>query len=320
MNKYSKAFLSTDELVQKKDFLEKYYLSHIENLSFTNDEGYTLTASRFIVDDPIDRIVIIPGRGEISHKYYEFLYTLGQLKIGALIVFARGQATSTRVLANRQKCHIFNFSDLSKDVCFILDKLNIKDYKLLTFSLGGLISLDIIKNFENKPSKAALVAPYLWPQFGNSKLLLKIFVKLLGSLPFTKTMYTPHGSEYKRVAFEENHHSHNQVRYDNYHDYFALHPNYTIGGPTFKFVKEAMDKQLELMNDKFEFDIPIYVQAAGEDKVVSISESQKFFLSHKDDKCPPKYEIIDKAYHDIINEDDEYRIRCLANALKFLIG
>lgn len=320
MNKYTKAFLKTDELVAKKEDLEKYYLSHTENLSFTNDEGITLTATKFIIDDPIARIVIIPGRGEIAHKYYEFFYTLGQLRIGAVICFARGQATSSRLLENRQKCHIEHFEDFAKDICFILDKLNITNYKLLAFSLGGLISLDIIKNMPNKPEKAALIAPYIWPYFKLNKTLLKLFVNTLGTLPYSKTMYTPHGKEYKKVPFEINHHSHNQVRYDNYHDYYAKHPAYTIGGPTFKFVKEALRKQLELIKGKFDFTIPVYVQAAGDDKVVSTKESQAYFLSHQHDTIPPKYEIIDNAYHDILNEDDQYRIKCLANALKFLIG
>ena len=133
-------------------------------------------------------------------------------------------------------------------------------------------------------------------------------------------MYTPHGKEYKKVPFEINHHSHNQVRYYNYHDYYAKLPAYTIGGPTFKFVKEALRKQLELIKGKFDFTIPVYVQAAGDDKVVSTKESQAYFLSHQHDTIPPKYEIIDNAYHDILNEDDQYRIKCLANALKFLIG
>ncbi|MBQ8477913.1 MAG: alpha/beta fold hydrolase, partial [Succinivibrio sp.] len=224
------------------------------------------------------------------------------------------------LLENRQKCHIEHFEDFAKDICFILDKLNITNYKLLAFSLGGLISLDIIKNMPNKPEKAALIAPYIWPYFKLNKTLLKLFVNTLGTLPYTKTMYTPHGKEYKKVPFEINHHSHNQVRYDNYHDYYAKHPAYTIGGPTFKFVKEALRKQLELIKGLFDFTIPVYVQAAGDDKVVSTKESQAYFLSHQHDTIPPKYEIIDNAYHDILNEDDQYRIKCLANALKFLIG
>lgn len=319
MTNLEDAFLDTETLVKKQDELEKFYLSNVENLSFINDEGLTITATRLIVKDPIAKIVIIPGRGEIAHKFYEFFYTLSQLKIGAIVCFGRGQATSTRLLKNQQKCHIEHFEDLAKDVTFILDKLKIKDYKLLAFSLGGLISMDIIKNSPNKPSKAALIAPYIWPYFRLNKATLCGIIRLLGSLPFTQRMYTPHGKAYKKVPFERNIHSHNEVRYNNYHEYYRIHPNYTIGGPTFKFVKEALLKQLELFKTKFEFTIPVYVQAPTEDKVVNTNESRRFFLKHHLDPIPPKFELIEDSFHDIINESDEFRIKCLAKALAFLV-
>lgn len=38
------------------------------------------------------------------------------------------------------------------------------------------------------------------------------------------------------------------------------------------------------------------------------------------DKFKPRFEIIDNAYHDLINESDEFRIKSLANALEFLLN
>ena len=318
MNKYSKVFLSTQELKEKRQELEEFYRSHVENLKFKTPEGYEVTASRLIVEEPKDYLVIIPGRGEIAHKFCEFFYSLYKLNIGAVVVFARGQATSTRVLPDRQKCHVEKFEDLAKDVTFILDQLKISNYKLLAFSLGCLISLDIIKNFDNKPVKASFIAPYIWPYFKMSKWLLKLFINTLGALPATRTMYTPHGSEYKKLKFAGNHHSHDEERFNYYHDYFEKHPSYTIGGPTFQFVREAMKKQLELIHSDFEFSMPVFVQSAGADMVVDTDEAEKFFLKHANDKNPPKFEIIENAYHDIINESDEFRIKSLSKALEFL--
>ena len=74
----------------------------------------------------------------------------------------------------------------------------------------------------------------------------------------------------------------------------------------------------ELINSDFEFDIDIYCQSAGKDKVVSTPKAKEFFLKHKNDKCPPRFEIIDNCFHDLINESDEYRIDALAKALEFL--
>lgn len=318
MNNYAKEFIDEKTLIKDKEKLEQFYIDNTEDLSFINDENLTLTATRLKVDDPVNTLVIIPGRGEIAHKFYEFFYTLHKLKIEAVVIFARGQAASSRILKDKNKCHIERFEDFAKDICFVLEKLNIENYKLLAFSLGGLISLDIIKNMKRRPSKAALIAPYIWPYFKLPDAVLKPFVFIAGTLPFVRTMYTPHGKEYKRLEFIGNHHAQSKTRFENYHDYFAEHKEIAIGGPTFHFVKEAMKKQLELLNSNFEFNIDIYCQSAGKDKVVSTEKAKEFFLKHKDDKCPPRFEIIENCFHDLINESDEYRIDALAKALEFL--
>ena len=176
------------------------------------------------------------------------------------------------------------------------------------------------KNGYNKPSKAALIAPYVWPYFNLPKPFLMAFALSFGSIPFLRTAYTPHGKEYKRLEFIGNHHSHCEERFVAYHDYFAKHPELTIGGPTYQFVKEAMLKQIEIIDTDFEFAMPIYCQSAGCDKVVSTAVAEHFFEKHMQDKFKPRFEIIDNAYHDLINESDEFRIKSLANALEFLLN
>lgn len=318
MDKISEFFLTTQQLKEKRPELEEFYKEKVQQLNFNCADGYTITAAKMDVPGAVDNLVIIPGRGEIGHKFAEFLYTLYNLKISAVILFARGQGESSRLLKNRQKCHIDRFENFARDDCFILDSLGIRDYKLLAFSLGGLISLDIIKNQANKPSRVALIAPYIWPKFFLSSTLLKIFVYSLGSFYPFSTIYTPHGTSYKRIEFATNHHSHCQERFEAYHDYYALHPELTIGGPTFKFVKEAMRKQIELFESDFEFTIPVYCQSAGEDKVVDTKAAFDFFKKHANDACAPEFEIIEGAFHDIINETDKFRIPTLSKALKFL--
>ena len=109
MKRIKDDFINTETLRKDREMLEKFYLSNVENLSFTNPEGYELTASRLIVDDPVESLVIIPGRGEIAHKYCELFYTLSKLKVACVVIFARGQGSSTRVLPDRQKYHIEHF-------------------------------------------------------------------------------------------------------------------------------------------------------------------------------------------------------------------
>lgn len=312
------AFLSCAEFVQNQAEIEDFYDKNVEFVKIPITKKTFATAHCLRVENPEDTLVIIPGRGEIGHKYAELFYSLSKLNIDVIVVFARGQGQSSRYIKNTHKCHVNYFSNFSKDILHALEVLGIRRYKLLAFSLGGLISLDIIKNFSKKPAKAALISPFLWPYFQMNRYLIMFLSYSVGSLPFLNTCYTPYGKEYRKVDFQNNHHSHCQERYEYYHEYYRTHPYLTIGSPTYGFVCECVKKQLELFNSDFEFKVPTYVQSSGDDKVVNTFMSEQFFKKHQDDRRAPVFEIIDNAYHDILNESDEYRVQSLVRALAFL--
>ena len=57
---------------------------------------------------------------------------------------------------------------------------------------------------------------------------------------------------------------------------------------------------------------------SGADKVVSTDIAQKFFLKHLNDNKGMNLITVDNAYHDLLNEADQYRIQSLPQALNFL--
>ena len=187
-------------------------------------------------------------------------------------------------------------------------------------SMGGLISLDFLLHEKNKPQRVALLAPYLWPAFKLPEPVLKLLVNTVGNIPLLKYLYTPHGAEYKRIEFKKNIHSHCFDRYETYHDYYGLHPDLALGGPSFAFVKEALKKQLEIMNTNVDFTIPMLTVTAGEDHVVSTPHTINFMRKHLNDLSRPKYFNLSGAYHDLLNESDEYRNLALTYAFNFLLN
>lgn len=321
INTIEKAFLSSSEFVEKQALIEEFFDKNVEFIKVKIGRGrHFATAHRLKKENPEDTLVIIPGRGEIAHKYAELFYSLSKLNIDVIVVFARGQGQSSRYLKDTHKCHINCFSNFSKDILQVLNHLQVKKYKILSFSLGGLISLDIIKNWGFRPQKAALISPYIWPYFQMNRYLIMLIAYSLGSPPYLSTLYTPYGKEYKRVPFDTNHHSHCKERYEYYHDYYASHNELTIGCPTYGFVCECIKKQLELLNSSFSFKVPVYIQSSGDDKVVNTLMAKQFFDQHSIDRLAPKFEIIENAYHDILNESDEYRVKSLSKALAFLFA
>lgn len=311
--------LLTDTKYQElKPEIESFYETKVVNHSFNHPSGLTLTAVELPGNSKNPTLVIIPGRGEIAHKYAELLYSLKDSKIRVVLLFARAQGGSTRLLADEERCHIDDFSNFRLDLDFLLKKLQIENYNLIAFSLGCLISLDLILNNEKKPLKASLLAPYIYPFYPLPKFILGSLIRILGALPISNIAYTPHGGKYKRIPFEENYHSHSKIRYNAYHDYYAEHKNLTIGGPTWGFLRQTYLMQQKLLKGNFEFPIPIRVLCAGDDKVVDTNIAIEFFKKHNKDKFAPTVSIIENAYHDLLNEADKYRLQSLNCALKFL--
>ncbi len=314
-------FLTASKFKALEGEIESFYEKHVDIHTAESSGGLHVRAAVIAPQEPIAQIVVIPGRGETAHKYAEFLYCMYQARIKTGVLFARGQGISDRLLQDPQRCHIDKFSNITADIALLISELGFKDYGMLAFSLGGLIAMDFVYADINaiKPQKLALIAPFLFPAMKVNPTVLAIASSILGSLPIIKNAFTPYGKEYKKVPFAENHHSHCAIRYEAYHDYYAKHPELTIGSPTWGFVKATTLKQKELFSLKAQLPIPIYVQTAAEDKVVSSAACNKFFKIHQEDLNAPIVSSLSGAYHDVLNEIDEIRNPALNRAIEFLL-
>ena len=315
----SSVLLSASEFISKKKEIEEFYYSSVVIHHFNNQDNLDVTCAEYKPITSEGCLVVFPGRGETPHKYAEFIYSLRSLHLRILVIFGRGQGESARLLNNRQKCHLVDFKNLRDDAAFILDAFNVRNFVLLSFSMGALVALDYIFNEQNRPKKAVFIAPYIWPYFKLPAPLLIALIWFMGSVPFLKECFTPHGREYKKVPFEENYHSHCIERYEAYHAHYAQHPHETIGGPTYAFVKAATRTQLKLMHSRIDFTIPTRAFLCGDDKVVCTERAKAFFLLHASDTCPHVVSVEDHVFHDVINESDIYRTPILSEALAFLL-
>ncbi len=309
---------TAQELTASRSAIESFYCDILHHHQLPRSPELTLSALELRPVAYDTTLVIIPGRAETEHKYAELLYSLQNWHCRILVLFVRGQGDSTRPLTGSPKCHIDDFNLYRNDVEFMLDALDVTSYRLMGFSLGGLICTDLYVNGQHKPQRLALMAPYFWPAFKLPEPVLKGFVLLMGSLPGFKLAYTPHGSEYQKIDFAQNIHSHSKIRYEFYHDYYAAHPDKALAGPTYAFVRQALLKQLELRHRRFEFTIPVFCATAGDDRVVSTPHCAALMQAHAHDQMPPQYVRVSGAYHDLLNESDDYRNPILSRALSFL--
>ncbi len=306
------------KLPQQLSAIEDFYHAKVIQHKIPQD-GLELSAIESTPDHYESTILIIPGRAENEHKYAELLYHLSNYPIRVLICFVRGQGFGTRIIPGTQKCHIESFDLYRSDVARAVEYFKLTDFSLLGFSMGGLVSLDYtVSSPAVRPQRLCLIAPYLWPYFRLPESVLKAALSIANTI--CPLSYTPHGSEYQRVAFEENHHSHSELRYKLYHDWYADHPDEALAGPSFRFVYAAMKKQIDLRNRDFQFDLPVLCFAAGDDQVVSSEVTRNFFREHAKDRVNPAFRWIEEAFHDILNESDCYRAFVLQEAFNFLTG
>ena len=88
------------------DAIEGFYQNDLIFHKIKRDENITLSAVELKgPKKPKMTLVIIPGRAEIEHKYAELLYNLKRRSIRVLVLFVRGQGSSTRLIKNSPKCH-----------------------------------------------------------------------------------------------------------------------------------------------------------------------------------------------------------------------
>lgn len=299
--------------------IEEFYRDEVSLRRFKTPDGWPVYAAVLRHISPRGQLVILPGRGEIAHKYAEFLYAMQAARIETTVLFTRGQGESRRLLPDRQKCHLTEVDALRRDAEFMLRELDVRRYRLLGFSLGGLVALDLLAHGRLLPERVALAAPFLWPHYPwVPRPWLRLALRLICRLPGCDERYVPGGGPYCRVAFAENHHSHSEWRYRNYHDYYAEHPELTVGAATFGFARQAVQKQDELRRSAGDFRVPIKLVLAGNDLVVDNRAARHFVAAHARDCVPPQCAEVSGAFHDLLNERDDFRLPALTQCLEFL--
>lgn len=311
--------LSAGEFVERRQDIESFYDEKVRIHRVKAKDGLAVTACEYCPEIFERTLVIIPGRGETEHKYAEFLYSMQGTGTRVCVVFARGQGLSDRLLSDPQKCHIRSIASLTSDIELLIEHLGLRDFGLMAFSMGGLVALDYIQKTREPPSRAVLIAPYIWPCVRLSVAAMKC-VAAIGMLPIVRTLYTPYGAGYRRVPFDENYHSHCRERYEAYHDYYAAHLKTLTGSPTFGFVSAATLRQLRLMASSAPLRSRILFMPAGLDRVVSTPATVDFYTRHRSDGSSPSLEVIGGAFHDVINESDGIRNPALLRALGYLFG
>ena len=121
---------------------------------------------------------------------------------------------------------------------------------------------------------------------------------------------------YIQSAFEGNILTSSPKRYQSSSNTFTESPATQLGGPTMRWINKSLFAIENVIKNASQITIPVMVIQAGADKVVT-GQGQKTFFENLEDCKNNTFISIDDARHEILLEQDKYRIPAINQTLDF---
>lgn len=251
---------------------------------FKTRDGLQLHYRYFLHPSAEDTLIIHHGHGEHSARYEKFANYLAAQNLNLAIYDARGHGLSEgeRVYINSLEDFI---GDLSNFVSFLEEQYGLKKkFYLLGHSNGALVSIHWVMRDTSRLKGLFLSSPYLGLDLPAPLLWMNACFNLLcPHLIYKNPVYPPYLT-------------HNLAEVENYKKDTLIQRKISV-----RLLSEMLLYQRKLRAvPAFEFPFPVYILAAGLERVVRSSDTLLFF---------EKLRVPEKAlkefpdfYHEIFNE------------------
>jgi lysophospholipase len=264
----------------------------------------------------IGTVVISSGRIESLIKYKEVVYDLYQNGYSVFIHDHRGQGLSGRILKNPQIGYVGNFAEYVVDLKKFIDEVvSIKTHQkpnLLCHSMGGAIGALTILRYPELFEKVVFSAP----MFGIRPALPNWFATFLLNLHGIlnkKNAYFFAQKNYENQPFAFNELTHSEARYQIFRQEYKIAPQVQLGGVSGHWLKMAAQAMDEIEQNVHRFPIPALVIQAGADKIVDNKRQSRVVAK----MANAKLKVIEGSKHELLEEQDKFRVPCLTAILDF---
>jgi len=265
---------------------------------------------------PLGAVVISSGRIESLIKYKEVVYDFYQNGYSVFIHDHRGQGLSGRMLDNSQIGYVGNFSEYVDDFKKFIDEVVTKKTphkpKLLCHSMGGTIGALTVLRYPELFEKVALSAPMFGIRPPLPDWLANLLLNLHASIN-KKNTYFFGQKNYDNQPFAANELTHSEVRYQIFRQEYQAAPQLQLGGVSGHWLKMAAQAMNEVEQYVHRFPIPALVIQAGADQVVDNKRQSRVVAKMANSKLI----IIEGAKHELLEEQDKFRMLCLTAILDF---
>lgn len=276
----------------------------------TTEDGIQLRLFSVAHADARGTVLLLNGRADFLERYFETLRELQSRGFSVVAFDWRGQGGSQRLRPDRNRGYVRHFRDYEKDLQAVLKHCETEQTAqplyVLAHSTGGLVLLNHLRK-PGRFAKAVITAPLIdvnyksWPR-PVARLLTK-FMHFSGM----GWAYLPgyaHGP-FRRNQFDSNPLTSDRLRWDRDMTTLEQHPELGVGGPTYSWLKGALDFIDRINNwpPRKPIACPVLLLGAGQETVVHARAARQF----AQDVAGVSYIEIADAKHEILMEKNVHR-------------
>ncbi|MBY5932066.1 alpha/beta hydrolase [Tateyamaria omphalii] len=216
------------------------------------EDGVRIRVGCWRPDGAKGTVLMFPGRTEYVEKYAPSAGALAERGFATIAVDWRGQGLADRLHEERRLGHVNEFSDYQRDVAAVVDAARTlrlpEPYFLLGHSMGGCIGLRAL--YEGLPVNAAGFTGPMWgirisPHLRPVAWALGHMMPVIGQghrLPPGTII----DSYVLTSDFDDNLLTTDIEMFDMMRDQLTAHPELALGGPSFVWLREALQETLAL--------------------------------------------------------------------------
>lgn len=268
-------------------------------------------------------VCLLQGRAEFIEKYFETVRDLRARGFAVATFDWRGQGLSDRVLRNRRKGYVRNFSQYQIDLETFISEVVLPDCPppvfALAHSMGATILLRAAHAGYRWFDRAVLLAPMIALPGLRRIAATRIMVRTMRLMGLS-SLYVPGGDAAVMMQrpFVGNLLTSDPVRYARNVAVLEAEPALAVGWPTVAWADSAFRVMGELSESGYAGTIrqPILIIAAGQDAIVSTAAIDEFAIRLR----AGSHLIVPGARHELLMEQDRFRTQTFAAFDAFVPG
>ncbi len=255
-------------------------------------------------DAPKGTVLLFCGRTEYIEKYGLPAGDLAARGYATVAIDWRGQGLADRLLEDTRIGHVGKFSDYQHDVKAVVDAARVmglpEPYYMIGHSMGGCIGLRSL--YEGLPVAAAAFTGPMWG-IGMAAYLRPVawaLGRLVPAIGFGNrlapgTIKEPYVLS---APFEDNTLTRTREMWDMMQAQLKAHPEFSLGGPSFVWLRSALDETLDLAQMPAP-DVPCLTFLGDNERIVDPTRVYSRMKGWKNGTL----QVIEGGEHEVLMED-----------------